>query len=141
MLGMEPGIWIVALLAGATLLGVGRFGGGINRNASTDTGESADPDAIETLKERYVDGDIDAIEYERHLETLYEESVGSDGSGSGTANRASADASAVTARDRTDVEDGVGRSPTEESNPRSPAREGSPNRCHSSKGGRRHGCR
>lgn len=78
--GVDTGALFVVLFAGLFTVLIG----GYWRLRSSDRGQSTerydgDSSAIETLKERYVNGDMDAVEFEQRLETLYEDAEGRPG--------------------------------------------------------------
>lgn len=72
----------IAVLAVGTLAGlgaVGRLSGGLRSGGSTGTeNRTGEDSAIETLKDRYVAGEVDGLEFERRLETLYEDAAQED---------------------------------------------------------------
>jgi uncharacterized membrane protein len=85
--GLEMGTLLGVLVVGIFTAIIGGYWGLRTSRGNQPTerheGERA---AIETLKDRYVNGDVDAVEFEQRLETLYEDSENRGGDSTMTAD-------------------------------------------------------
>ncbi|MFW5919995.1 MAG: hypothetical protein ACOCSF_07375 [Halanaeroarchaeum sp.] len=85
---------------GTLIVGIGVVAGYWRANAGSggdSTRREQESGAIETRKERYVDGDFDAVEFEKRLETLYED----DANGVAATRESPSNSAATTSRTTT----------------------------------------
>lgn len=72
--GRETGTLLGVLIVGiVTAITGGYWGLQTSRGNQPTDGHEGEPRAIDILKDRYVNGDVDAVEFEQRLETLYED--------------------------------------------------------------------
>lgn len=72
--GFETGTLLGVLIVGIFTAIIGGYWGlRTSRGNQPTERHEGEPGAIETLKDRYVNGDVDAVEFEQRLETLYED--------------------------------------------------------------------
>ena len=85
--GLDTGTLLVVLLVGILTAFIGGYWGLRTSHGRHPTeGNQSETDAIGTLKDRYVNGDIDAVEFEQRLETLYEDAENRTGDATKTAD-------------------------------------------------------